>query len=423
MPAPYRIGVAVLATLLASAACEAPASSPVDTIEAEFSHTATGAADPKASAAAALDAAVVQALPVTLAWQQKGRALATQANMNPLAAARLLAATGMAAMRAVETVDGWTSAAVESSNGRGYGSGGRSRYEARRGAVAGASARVLAGFFPAAAADLEGMVAAQGQAGPGGVHPNFTFGLAIGRAAGDEVMAHVASDGFTTPWSGTIPVGPGLWTTAVLPPGGAMLGQVRPWFMTSGSQFRPAPPPAFLSAGFNADLAQVVAIGVARTPEQIASANDWAFSGGTHMPTGYWNELAATYVAEAGSDEGEAARVFGVMGAAVFDALIAAFEAKYHYWTLRPHQADPALTTVFTVPNYPAYPSGHGSLSAAATRVLAHFYPERAAELETLRHEAAMSRVYAGIHYFFDMTAAKEMAEKVADHVIQQAGH
>jgi hypothetical protein len=37
--------------------------------------------------------------------------------------------------------------------------------------------------------------------------------------------------------------------------------------------------------------------------------------------------------------------VFGLMSAAVLDALIACFEAKYHYWTLRPHQANPAITT------------------------------------------------------------------------------
>jgi membrane-associated phospholipid phosphatase len=186
------------------------------------------------------------------------------------------------------------------------------------------------------------------------------------------------------------------------------------------------PVPARAAAGvpspaFNADLAQVNAIAAARTPQQIASANYWAFGGGSHMLTGYWNELAATYIVEAGSDEGEAARVFGVMGAAVFDALIAVWEAKYHYYLLRPHQANPALTTVFTVPNYPAYPSGHGGLSAAATRVLTHFFPGRAAELEALRHEAAMSRLIAGIHFVLDMTAAKELAEQVAVYVIEQA--
>lgn len=382
----------------------------------------TIACDPGAETTGMPDVPVVKAPPVSLAWQFKARELATQAGMNPLTAARMLAAVGVASMKAVKAADGDPVATAAGSSGNGYGPGGRSRYEARRGAVSGASARVLAGFFPAAAADLEAMVSAQGTAGPGGVHPEFTRGLAMGRQAGDDALAHIASDGFTIPWNGTIPVGPGLWTTAVNPPGGVTLTHTKPWFMTSRSQFRPGPPPAYLSPEFNADLAQVVAIGAARTPQQAASANYWAFGGGSHMPTGYWNELAATYIADAGSDEREAARVFGVLGAAVFDALIAVWDAKYHYWMLRPHQANPDLTTVFAVPNYPAYPSGHGGLSAAATRVLAHFFPERAAELEALRHEAAMSRVYAGIHYFFDMTTAKEMAEQVADLVIGQAG-
>jgi hypothetical protein len=50
--------------------------------------------------------------------------------------------------------------------------------------------------------------------------------------------------------------------------------------------------------------------------------------------------------------------------------------------------------------------------------VLAHFFPARSADLDALRDEAAMSRIYAGIHYRFDMTAARSMAEAVADWVI-----
>jgi membrane-associated phospholipid phosphatase len=72
------------------------------------------------------------------------------------------------------------------------------------------------------------------------------------------------------------------------------------------------------------------------------------------------------------------------------------------------------------VPNYPAYPSGHGSVSGASARVLAHFFPAHTAELNALREEAAMSRIYVGIHYLFDMTAARSMAGAVADWVIAQ---
>jgi membrane-associated phospholipid phosphatase len=360
--------------------------------------------------------------PVTLEWQQTARSLVSSRSMSPLAAARLFAGASMAAMRAVETVDGATGATAAAHAGsNGYGPGGRSRYEARRGAVAGASARVLAWFVPTAAADLEAMVARQGSAGPGRVHPEFTRGVEIGRAAGDAVIAHLMNDGFTASWTGSIPVGAGLWTTTALPPAGVMLGQVTPWFLDSHDQFRPAPPPAYLSSAFNADLAQVVAIAAGLTTQQRALALGWAYGGGTYTPVGYWNHLAATYVAAGGLDEAAAAQVFGVMSAAVMDALIACFEAKYHYWTLRPHHAQPGLPTVFAVPNYPAYPSGHGSVSAASARVLAHFFPDRAAEVDALVGEAAMSRIYAGIHFFFDMTAARSMAEAVADHVIEGA--
>jgi membrane-associated phospholipid phosphatase len=287
--------------------------------------------------------------------------------------------------------------------------------------VAGASAQVLAWFVPSAAPDLDEMVARQGNAGPGNVHPHFRRGVEIGRAAGGAVLAHVMNDGFTAPWTGSVPVGPGLWTPAVLPPTGVTLGQVTPWFLTSGDQFRPSPPPAYLSTRFNAQVAEVLAITSNLTAQQRAIALGWAYGANTYTPLGYWNELAAKYVAADGLDEAQAAKVFGLMSAAVFDALIACFEAKYHFWTLRPHQANPAITTAFPVPNYPAYPSGHGNVSAASARVLAHFFPQRAAELNALVKEAAMSRIYAGIHYFFDMTAARVMAEQIADYVIESA--
>lgn len=368
-------------------------------------------------ATAAPSMAVLVAPPVTLEWQATARTLVAERSMSPLAAARLFAAASMAATRAVDAVDVGTEATA-SHDRAGHGPGGRSRYEARRGAVAGAHASVLAWFVPSEAADLDALVEAQGDVGPGNLHPQFARGVAIGREVGDAVVMHVMSDGFTAPWTGTVPVGPGLWTTMTLPPAGVMLGQAAPWFLTSGDQFRPPPPPTYLSPAFNADLAEVQTIRTNLTAPQLAIALGWAYGGGTYTPVGFWNELASTYVEDDGLDEAEAARVFGLMGAAVFDALIGAFEAKYHYWTLRPHQANPAITTAFPVPNYPAYPSGHGSVSGASARVLAHFFPSRAAQLNALVDEAAMSRIYAGIHYRFDMTSARSMSEAVADWVI-----
>jgi len=169
-----------------------------------------------------------------------------------------------------------------------------------------------------------------------------------------------------------------------------------------------------------ADLAQVVTTTTNLTAQQRAIALGWAYGANTMTPGGHWDELAAEYIAAAGMDEAAATEVFAMMNAAVYDALIACFEAKYFYWTLRPHQADPAVVRAFTVPNYPSYPSGHQSLSASAARVLAHYFPARAAAIDALREEASISRVYAGIHYPFDMSAARTLGEAVADFALSR---
>src|SRR5512134_3998266 len=187
---------------------------------------------------------------VTLEWQQRARELVAAARFNALAGGRLYAGLSVAQHAAIEDVDRLLPADLIDP-GTGFGPGGRARYEARRGAVAGASARVLGFIFPTAVNTLEQLLADQGSTGPGEVHPEFTRGVAIGRSAGDAMVEHLKTDGFTAPWTGTVPVGPGLWIPTALPPGGGVLPNVKPYFLTSNSQFRPAPPPAFGSAAFN----------------------------------------------------------------------------------------------------------------------------------------------------------------------------
>ncbi len=82
---------------------------------------------------------------------------------------------------------------------------GRSKHEAERGAVAGASAVVLTYLFPAAAQSFEDLVTEQSNAGSGKPHSWFARGEAIGRAVGAEIVARAQGDGFNTPFTGTIP--------------------------------------------------------------------------------------------------------------------------------------------------------------------------------------------------------------------------
>jgi len=349
--------------------------------------------------------------PSSIGWQEQARALAAGANMSPLAASRVYAALGVAQYRAVLEIDGVDTDGVLPEHG--LGAGGRSALDARRGAVAGASATVLGFLFPSAASDMEARVEVEGNAGPGNVNPHFTRGLGIGRVAGAAMVDRLKADRFTTPWTGTVPTGAGRWI-ANGPPAGATFGGVTPYFMTSGAQFRSAPPPAFGSAAFNTDLAEVATMAANRTEAQRTSALYWNLPTGTHTPVGYWTSVAGDYITSRGMDDRAATHVFALTNAAMMDALIGCWEAKYHYWTLRPSQANGQISLTFALPNHPSYPSGHSCVSAAAATVLADFFPERTMELAGWVTESGLSRMYAGIHYRFDITAGRELGNSVA---------
>jgi membrane-associated phospholipid phosphatase len=355
-----------------------------------------------------------------LEWQEIARNRVSANRLSPLAAGRVHAALSVAQQHAAGSVDAPN--AEQDQPTTGYGPGGRALFEARRGAVAAASARVLTFFFRADSAVFEQNLETIGEAGPGNVHPAFTRGVAIGRTAADAIVERVRNDGFTTAWQGPPPTGAGIWTANVLPPAGGTLGAVTPYFLISGSQFRPAPPPGFGSVTFNADLEQVVTITRNRTPEELIIARTWDYAAGTPTPIGYWNATAGDYVTQNQLDELSAARVFGLMHAAMFDALIGCWDAKYQYWTIRPYQASAAVSLALGAPNHPSYPSGHSCVSASAARVLAHFFPDRTGELDALVVEAGMSRVYAGIHYMFDVTAGQQLGRSVADWAIANSG-
>jgi membrane-associated phospholipid phosphatase len=363
-------------------------------------------------AGAALSSRVVSdaVTPSSIGWQQEARARAASANMSPLAASRVYAAVAVAQYRAVSRIE--EAAGEGQLPEHGVGAGGRSALEACRGAVAGASAAVLSFLFPPAAANLEQRVVTEGNATPGDVHPEFTRGLAIGRAAGAELVERLKTDRFTTPWTGTVPTGPGMWT-ANGTPAGATFGGVMPYFMTSGAQFRPAAPPTFGSSTFLAAVAEVKGFTTNLTDAQRASALYWNLPTGTHTPVGYWNDVTAQYVAERGLNERAATRIFAITNAAMMDALIGCWDAKYHHWTLRPSQADAQVTLVLPLPNHPSYPSGHSCVSSSAATVLSQLFPEKAAEVEGWVTEGGMSRIYAGIHYRFDITAGQDIGRSV----------
>ena len=280
---------------------------------------------------------------------------------------------------------------------------------------------------------LEDMVTAQRDAA-GGRSAAFARGEAIGRVVGAAIVTRARGDGFGNPFTGTIPVGPGFWTSNTTPPtvGGGQMPGVLPWFMTSASQFRPAPPPAFGSADYVAALAEIRRISDTRTAEQIEIATFWAMNAaavnpGEPTPPGFWIQVATDGINQHAFSEREATHLYALLGATMFDAAIGCWDGKLTYWLIRPWQADPAITIVPAVgkPNHPSYPSAHSSFSSSAAEVLSAFFPNQREQLEAMVTEAGLSRMYGGIHYRFDIEAGRQLGQSVARFAIaaDRSGH
>jgi membrane-associated phospholipid phosphatase len=115
------------------------------------------------------------------------------------------------------------------------------------------------------------------------------------------------------------------------------------------------------------------------------------------------------------------------VGLAVADAFIGSWHTKYTYNLLRPEtyitrRIDPEWLPLLVTPGFPSYTSGHATQSGAAATVLTDLFgmtpftdtlhqdhhlepllePRRFGSFDEAAAEAAMSRLYAGIHYRFD---------------------
>ena len=240
-------------------------------------------------------------------------------------------------------------------------------------------------------------------------------GRRLGEDVAQRVIAWAPSFAFVGPWNGTIPKGPGMWYSAPgVPPIGITLASSRGWLLDSSSQFRPAPPPEFGSSTHRAALEEVRRVARERTPAQTAIAQKW----NALDPWAPWNQTASDALLRHHVSDAEAARVLAVMNVGASDAIIACFDAKYHYWSIRPSQADTtiALADSVNLPNFPSYPSGHACSAGAFDAALGHFFPDERAEFTRIAEEQAMSRLYGGIHYRFDNDGGLALGRVVARH-------
>jgi hypothetical protein len=216
-------------------------------------------------------------------------------------------------------------------------------------------------------------------------------GIDVGLAVAQSILATRTNDGrgcATTVADLGLPApAPGIWR----PASGAVLGlclpAMRPLVLESGSQFRPDGPNALSSQAYADDLNQVEALGrvdsASRTPAQTDLARFW-----TDHDLRQWNDALLRLASARGLDLVQSARMLAMAHVAGGDAMIACFDAKFHYWFWRPYQAipgaggdgnpatvaDPSWSPLGTTPNFPEYPSAHACHSTALVAALDAFF-------------------------------------------------
>ena len=163
------------------------------------------------------------------------------------------------------------------------------------------------------------------------------------------------------------------------------------------------------------------------TSPQKHIADIWAGGEGTSLPPGLWNQVALAQVSQSRLSTPRSARVFALLNTAMEDAGIAIWDAKYAYWSPRPVNAirelglDRGFKPYLKTPSFPSYVSGHSGFSAAAAEVLAHLFPDLAARFRAKAREAAMSRLYGGIHFRSDNDEGLRLGREVGDLVVKRA--
>ena len=313
--------------------------------------------------------------------------------------------------------------------------------EAPRGAsatAAGAAAAhdVLVSLFPAMAGAYDEALTASLAGIP---EPSRGDGVAVGEQVAAYILALRATDGFSLAATSYTPgSGPGAWVPTAPAFAGALLpglGQVVPFALRRGDQFRPGGPPSLLSKQWAEDLNEVKRVGASnaellggRSQAESATARFWL---GNMIPI--MQQIAQQASARRGLDLAENARFYALLSIAGFDAYIAAWDAKYAYNFWRPitaihagtdgnppTAADLAWTPLGLTPPFPDYVSGHTAYTRACVHVLEDVFGKAALPFQVtnpnpvlpdaehvrdytsfrqLSEEMIEARVLAGIHF------------------------
>lgn len=261
--------------------------------------------------------------------------------------------------------------------------------------------------------------------------------VAFGQSVGNAILAYAESDGqgecYKTnfPASYIVPVGTGLWeptSPANLIPLQPYWGDVRPFMEINVAASLPIPPPAFSTdptSAFYKEALEVYNAVQNLTADQLVIAEYWSDDPGkTATPPGHSISIMKQILEDDDANLARTAEVYAKLGMSVHDAFISCWYAKYYYNLVRPityvhENIDNSWTIPLATPPFPEYTSGHSVQSGASAKVLTDLFgtnyafvdrthadrtdidgtPRPFANFFAFAEEAAISRLYGGIHY------------------------
>ncbi len=215
---------------------------------------------------------------------------------------------------------------------------------------------------------------------------------------------------------------PGINPTNALEP---HWGELRPFALVSADSCAPPPPIPFSEKPGSAFHAQAMAVYEAKknlTPEQQKIAYFWADNPGeSGTPAGHWMSVISQLASQRGLSPERTVELYALTAIAVADAFIECWQVKFRYNMLRPvsyiqRYIDRTWHPLLNTPPFPSYTAGHSTQSGAAGEILTALLGDsteyqdathvnlghpvkRLASFRAAAAEAAISRLYGGIHY------------------------
>ncbi len=271
------------------------------------------------------------------------------------------------------------------------------------------------------------------------------IGIEIGAQAAKTVLAARMQDGHDRLESYRPLTSAGHYVPTTIP-AVPQWPQRQPWLLTSATQFRPGPPPELASAQWAKDLNEVKEIGAKnssiRSAEQTEIAQFWEAT----LPPIY-HGVVHSVAAQADRSVLQNARLFALVTQATDDAMIAVFDAKYHYGLWRPITAirnadidsnehterDPSWTPFIPTPMHPEYPCAHCVVAGTVGAILKAEVGDGEMPLLTTRSDTAENkqrswdsvdafvaevnnaRIYDGVHYRTSSEVGSEMGKKIGN--------